>query len=413
MRQRPVRPPLVPPVRPPRPCPPPPPPRLHDPAASGRRLGRGLNALLGGSREQAAAPPAAPPQDDAGGAISVELIERNPFQPRQDFAEAELKELAESITRHGVLQPLLVREVDGEYQLIAGERRLLAAKRAGLETVPCRVLELDDQRVCEAAIEENLKRTDLHPLEKARAFRDYLDRFGGTVEALAKSLSMSRPAVSNMLRLLDLETPVAEALRSNVITAGHARALLALSGPDQVAALSQVIDRGLSVKASEKFCRDLAFERDRKNSEAEAAAGAHDPTAKTADAHVDDTGPAVAGVISPDPSPGDEQPAADAGETDGEPTAEAPADAEAETDEAGLTVFAPEADEDVPSADGTETKADPKALTPHLENVRDGLKDHLGCGVEIALRGKETGQIKLAFNSNAEFERLLKRLRAA
>ncbi|MEM9703988.1 MAG: ParB N-terminal domain-containing protein, partial [Planctomycetota bacterium] len=119
------------------------PARLHrpddvpSPQAGGRRLGRGLNALLGGSRREPSI--AAPPEGAEGGAISVELIERNPFQPRTDFSEPELKELAESITRHGVLQPLLVREVDGEYQLIAGERRLMAAKRAGLETVPCRV----------------------------------------------------------------------------------------------------------------------------------------------------------------------------------------------------------------------------------------------------------------------------------
>ncbi|MFH5804359.1 ParB/RepB/Spo0J family partition protein [Alienimonas sp. DA493] len=371
----------------------------------GRRLGRGLNALLGGHREPAAAPAEAPPQDADGGAISVELIERNPFQPRQDFAEPELKELAESITRHGVLQPLLVREVNGEYQLIAGERRLMAAKRAGLETVPCRVLSLGDKEVCEAAIEENIKRKDLHPLEKAKAFRDYLDRFGGTVEALAKSLSISRPAVSNLLRLLDLEPVVAEALRADKITAGHARALLALSGADQVAALELVIDGGLSVRAAEKMCRDQAFERDKATAAADAEAAG-----LTAPVHVDDTdgdeeaGPeAIAGSIAPA-----EEPAA-AGE--GEKLfQEMPSLEDAPPAEPGLKVF------DAGQCDAEQSEAPPaddKALTPHLESVRDGLKDHFGCPVDIVLRGKESGQIRLSFADNDAFEALLKRLRAA
>ena len=397
------------------------PARLHRPdesspaQAGGRRLGRGLNALLGGGREQPAPAPAEAPDDDAGGAISVELIERNPFQPRQDFAEPELKELAESVGRHGVLQPLLVREVDGEYQLIAGERRLMAAKRAGLETVPCRVLNLGDKEVCEAAIEENIKRKDLHPLEKARAFRDYLDRFGGTVEALAKSLSVSRPAVSNLLRLLDLEPAVADALRAETISAGHARALLALSGSDQVAAMELVIEGGLTVRGAEKLCRDKAFERDAATAAADAEAAG-----LTAPVHVDDTAPgdgeedagpeAIAGSITPEAA---EPPAADAPAAEG-PTGEgsspdAPPAEPAAGEEPGLKVF----DAGPEPAAAEPAKADAKALTPHLESVRDGLRDDLGCPVEIVLRGAESGVIKLSFADNAAFERLLKRLRAA
>ena len=388
------------------------------PQASGRRLGRGLNALLGGQRDEPAVPAAAENAASEGGAISVELIERNPFQPRQDFAEPELKELAESITRHGVLQPLLVREVDGEYQLIAGERRLMAAKRAGLETVPCRVMQLEDRQVCEAAIEENIKRKDLHPLEKARAFRDYLDRFGGTVEALAKSLSVSRPSVSNLLRLLDLEPPVAEALRQDKISAGHARALLALSGTDQVAALAQVIDGGMTVRAAEKLCRDRAFERDAATAAADAEAAG-----LTAPVYADDTAPetdstdtgetdtadapdgAVAGTIGPDPS-ADEHAAADP-----------PAPETAESGDPGLKVYdetedaAPAAAPDAVAADSV--APDAKALTPHLESVRDQLRGHLGAPVDIKLTGKESGRIVLSFADNPEFERLLKRLRAA
>ena len=391
------------------------PARLHrpddqTPQGGGRRLGRGLNALLGGHRDEPAAPPAAP-ADAEGGAISVELIERNPFQPRQDFAEPELKELAESITRHGVLQPLLVREVDGEYQLIAGERRLMAAKRAGLDTVPCRVLELEDKQVCEAAIEENIKRKDLHPLEKARAFRDYLDRFGGTVEALAKSLSVSRPAVSNLLRLLDLEPAVADALRAEKISAGHARALLALSGADQVAAMELVIEGGMTVRAAEKLCRDRAFDRDAKTAAADAEAAG-----LTAPVHVDDTKApeedgAVAGTIGPADAP--EQAATDEG-SPGEASADGPVAAE----EPGLKVFAapPDAPTDAPAespAEPAAEKADAKALTPHLESVRDGLREQFGCPVEIRLSSAEAGRIELKFADNAGFERLLKQLRAA
>ena len=387
------------------------PARLHRPddqtaQSGGRRLGRGLNALLGGHREEPAAPPAAP-ADAEGGAISVELIERNPFQPRQDFAEPELKELAESITRHGVLQPLLVREVDGEYQLIAGERRLMAAKRAGLDTVPCRVLELEDQQVCEAAIEENIKRKDLHPLEKARAFRDYLDRFGGTVEALAKSLSVSRPAVSNLLRLLDLEPAVADALRAEKISAGHARALLALSGADQVAAMELVIEGGMTVRAAERLCRDRAFDRDAKTAAADAEAAG-----LTAPVHVDDTTApeedgAVAGTIGPADVP--EQAATDEG-SPGEASADEPAAAE----EPGLKVFAAPAESPTESpAEPAAEKADAKALTPHLESVRDGLREQFGCPVEIRLSSAEAGRIEMKFADNAGFERLLKQLRAA
>ncbi|HEX6985018.1 MAG TPA: ParB/RepB/Spo0J family partition protein, partial [Planctomycetaceae bacterium] len=185
-----------------------------------RRLGRGLSALLGGGDDDAS--PADGPQADGpaveAGHISVELIERNPFQPRRDFDEEGIAELAESIRRHGVLQPLLVRPHNGSYQLIAGERRLIASKRAGLETVPCRVLELEDKQVCAVAIEENLKRKDLNVLEKAQAFKDYLDRFHSTIEELAETLALSRSTVSNFIRLLELAEPVKAALREDKIS---------------------------------------------------------------------------------------------------------------------------------------------------------------------------------------------------
>ena len=193
------------------------------------RLGRGLNALLGSSSDEeqpqlVAIRLHAPEQDE----ISVELIERNPFQPRREFDQRAIDELAESIRKHGILQPLLVRAKGDGYQLIAGERRWRACQQVGMETVPCRVVELEDKQVCEAAIEENLKRQDLNMVEKAQAFKDYLQNFGGTIEDLAKQLSMNRSTISNMMRLLELPDVVQDAVRQDRISGGHARALLAL-----------------------------------------------------------------------------------------------------------------------------------------------------------------------------------------
>ena len=221
---------------------------------SRRRLGRGLNALLGtasmGGTDEAT------PGDQTE--ISVELIDRNPFQPRQDFDQTALNELVDSIRQHGVLQPLLVRPAGDGYQLIAGERRLISAKKAGLHQVPCRVLNLTDQQVSEVALEENLKRQDLNVLEKAIAFQDYLKRFGCTIEDLARRLSFERSTVSNMLRLLELPESVKGDLRSDKISAGHARALLALKGEDARVELSKRIQNdSLSVRKTEEAVREL------------------------------------------------------------------------------------------------------------------------------------------------------------
>lgn len=236
-----------------------------------RRLGRGLNALLGGGgggMDEADGPrpatipmhatsaPPAPASDE----IALELIERNPFQPRRDFDQASIDELADSIRKHGLLQPLLVRaRPDGEagYQLIAGERRWRAAQQVGLETVPCRVIEFGDRQASEAALEENLKREDLNVLEKARAFKDYLDRFGGTIEELARQLSMSRANVSNMMRLLELPEAVQQFLREDRITSGHAKAILPLSEAQQCELARQIEQEQLSVRRTEEIVREI------------------------------------------------------------------------------------------------------------------------------------------------------------
>lgn len=223
-----------------------------------RRLGRGLNALLGdddtasdeGDVETAE-------QVGEAGRIHVELIERNPYQPRTDFDEDGLAELTASIQQHGLLQPILVRPHNGSYQLIAGERRLIAAKRAGLETITCRVLELEDKQVCAVAIEENLKRKDLNVLEKAQAFKEYLDRFQSSVEELAATLCLNRSTVSNFIRLLDLAEPVKKALRDDKISAGHARAMLSLSHDEQKDLCKKAVKEGLSVRVVEQVVREL------------------------------------------------------------------------------------------------------------------------------------------------------------
>ncbi len=236
-----------------------------------RRLGRGLNALLGSAPEAAELPSPtvklhSPEQDE----LSAELIETNPFQPRREFDQKAIDELAESIRKHGVLQPLLVRAVGDGYQLIAGERRWRATKQVGLETIPCRVVELEDKAVCEAAIEENLERQDLNVLEKAKAFQDYLDRFKCSIEDLAKQLSMSRSNVSNMLRLLELPDAVKAFVAKNTISAGHARAILPVDEAKQLELCHKIQRESLSVRAVESAVREHLAEDESGTSKASA-----------------------------------------------------------------------------------------------------------------------------------------------
>jgi ParB family transcriptional regulator, chromosome partitioning protein len=231
-----------------------------------RRLGRGIDALLGGKSQPteegspvviARAVPVVEPSSQPVTLLRVEEIRRNPFQPRSEFDEHSLDELATSIGLHGVLQPVLVRQTDKGYQLIAGERRWLAAQRAGLTEVPCRVMDLADREVSEAAMEENLKRKDLNVLEKAQAFQDYVDRFACTIEELGKRLSMDRSTVSNMLRLLELPEPVRRLLHEEKITGGHAKAMLPLEEVDQLAMCERIQAESLSVRKTEQAVRSI------------------------------------------------------------------------------------------------------------------------------------------------------------
>ena len=214
-----------------------------------KRLGRGLSSLLGS--ELGGLEPSALDSADLLH-VAVDRIDPNPFQPRKQFDPAEIAALADSLRQHGMLQPVLLRPHGDRYQLIAGERRLRAAAEARLHEIPARVMELDDQRISEIAMVENLQREDLNALDKASAFRSYLDSYGGTQEELAGRLGLDRSTVSNLMRLLDLPPEVQDAVRNKKVTQGHARALLGLEDPAaQVSALARVIAEGLSVRQTE------------------------------------------------------------------------------------------------------------------------------------------------------------------
>jgi ParB family chromosome partitioning protein len=211
-------------------------------------LGRGLDALIPGRGDA----------DRGVLEIALHRIARNPDQPRAAFDDAQLGELAASIAVHGVIQPIIVRETaDGGYQLIAGERRLRAGKLAGLETIPAVVREDDGaDSSLELALVENLQREDLNPIEVALAYRELIDRFGLTHEAVARQVGKSRVAVSNALRLLDLAPETRAAIVDGRITEGHGRALAAISIPElQRGALAIVLERQLSVRQTEELVR--------------------------------------------------------------------------------------------------------------------------------------------------------------
>jgi ParB family chromosome partitioning protein len=209
-------------------------------------LGRGLDALIPRATQASEVPE-----------IPVEQISRNPHQPRNHFGEADTAELAASIGLHGVLQPIVVRTTaDGGYELIAGERRLRAARVAGLTHIPAVVRESADGEQLELALVENLQRQDLNAIEEASAYRELIDRFELSHEEVARRVGKSRVTISNALRLLDLTPETREAIADGRISEGHGRALAALTVPElQRAALLIVIERHLSVRQTEELVR--------------------------------------------------------------------------------------------------------------------------------------------------------------
>ena len=223
--------------------------------ASNKGLGKGLGALLGDFEEVVQ-------EKSPYRLLPIHKVEPNRNQPRQDFDDEELNELAESITLHGIIQPLTVRELgNGYFQIIAGERRWRAARIAGLDEVPVVVVEADDRKVMELALIENLQRQDLNPMEEAMGYQSLMQEYGMTQEEAAARVGKSRPAVANALRLLSLCPEVMEKVRSGKLTAGHARAVLVLKDPKkQQQAAQKIIALGLSVRQAELLCKNMTRE---------------------------------------------------------------------------------------------------------------------------------------------------------
>ena len=202
-----------------------------------RGLGRGLAALI---------PDAG--TGEAPKALPVAAIRRNPFQPRRHFDEGALAELADSIRRHGVLHPVLVRPRDGGYELIAGERRLLACRQAGMAEIPVLVRDWDDRTTMEVALVENLQRSDLNPVEEAEAFQRLIDEFGWTQDEAAERVGKSRSHVANYLRLLHLERGVRELVEGERLTMAHAKVLLSAEPGRRLALARRAADQGWTVR---------------------------------------------------------------------------------------------------------------------------------------------------------------------
>ncbi len=193
----------------------------------------------------------------AASEVPLDLIDRNPFQPRVDFDQAEMEELAASVKRHGMIQPIVLRRKGERFEIVAGERRYRAAKLAGWTKVPACLLDVDDRTTAELALTENIQRKDLNAIEKAVAFRNYLDQYGGTHDELAKRLDLDRSTVSNLLRLLDLPEEIQSSVRRGELTQGHARALLPLEEWDQLELARRVVDERLSVRQTEKIVQEF------------------------------------------------------------------------------------------------------------------------------------------------------------
>ncbi|NLN17101.1 MAG: ParB/RepB/Spo0J family partition protein [Firmicutes bacterium] len=215
---------------------------------SRQALGKGLRALMGTGeqvREQVQQ-------------INLDQIRPNPFQPRRTFDEASLEELSDSIRRQGVLQPVVVRPMGEGYELIVGERRWRASAKAGLKEIPAIVRHVSDEEMMAQALVENIQREDLNPIEEAHAYRQLMQLAGLTQEELAAMVGKKRPTIANSLRLLSLTAEVQQMVLEGKLSAGHAKVLLSLEGKEQVKAAVQVVEKGLSVRETERLVQSLA-----------------------------------------------------------------------------------------------------------------------------------------------------------
>ena len=223
--------------------------------ATQKGLGKGLGALFSDFDEEIK-------DNSPYKLLPIHKVEPNRNQPRQDFDEEELQALSDSLSEHGILQPLTVRELDsGYYQIIAGERRWRAARMAGITEVPAVIIEADDKKAMELALVENLQRQDLNAVEEALGYQSLMSDFGLTQEETAKRVGKSRPAVANSLRLLTLCPGVLEKVRDGSLSAGHARAVLSLkSEKKQLEVAQKIIALGLSVRQAELLCKNMSKE---------------------------------------------------------------------------------------------------------------------------------------------------------
>jgi ParB family chromosome partitioning protein len=232
-----------------------------------RKLGRGLDSLIEQTTETAGA---------EGRDVPCASIRPNPFQPREVLDEDSIRELAASIKEHGVLQAPVVRPAEDGYELVAGERRLRACKLLGLETIPVTIRKIDDDRMLEIALVENLQREDLNPIEKARAYRRYLDEIELTHDEAARRLGKERSTITNQLRLLDLSDDIQAMVSRGTLSMGHARALLAIPDEARRRDLARRIDaEGLSVRETERLARDGRAVQPRKTRKEKAERSAH------------------------------------------------------------------------------------------------------------------------------------------
>ena len=220
--------------------------------ASQKGLGRGLGALLGDFGEESF-------EKSPYQLLPIHKVEPNPDQPRREFNEEELQNLADSISEHGIVQPLTVRQLSsGYYQIIAGERRWRAARIAGLNELPAVIIEADDRKAMELALIENLQRQDLNPIEEAQGYHTLMTEYGLTQEETSQKVGKSRPAIANALRLLNLTPEVLELVRKGDLTPGHARAILSLkSEKKQKEAAQKICALGLSVRQAELLCKNM------------------------------------------------------------------------------------------------------------------------------------------------------------
>ena len=226
-------------------------------AAKAKGLGKGLGSLLGeaadiSTREQEKKAPAVPEEKNQEHLVKIRLIEPNREQPRKDFDEETLQELADSIRVHGVIQPLIVVEKNGRYQIIAGERRWRAAKMAGLKEVPVIVKEYDEKQIAEISLIENIQRKDLNPIEEAEAYKKLMEDYGLTQEALSERISKNRSAIANTLRLLKLPEDIRKMVAEGQISEGHAKVLLGCEDEKlQQETAERIVKEGLSVRQTE------------------------------------------------------------------------------------------------------------------------------------------------------------------